>query len=228
MSRAAVRVLNRSRRPLHRQAPSTTAAAHRASCRSSSPRRTASESGSTRRRLSAAGTFGDFGCLSFWVGKNVGGLGNAGAVIARDPAQATLLRRLTNMGRETTDRHTHHEIGARARLGEVGAAAPVDHPSQRHRGPLQPGIRRRADHPSRAEGRIRPRVLQVRRAVRKPPTNSRPTWTITASRPPHVRSSNTAAWAAVARLAPTMGREGHDSVRGRRSASAGIPSAGTG
>lgn len=62
----------------------------------------------------------------------------------------------------------------------------------------------------------------------KTPTNSRPTWTITASRPPHVRSSNTAAWAAVARLAPTMGREGHDSVRGRRSASAGIPSAGTG
>ncbi|WP_163014031.1 DegT/DnrJ/EryC1/StrS aminotransferase family protein [Streptomyces sp. S1] len=69
----------------------------------------------------AAGTWGDYGCFSFWVGKTIGGLEDAGAVITTTPERAELLRRLTNMGRDTTDRHLHHVRGTRARLGEFNA-----------------------------------------------------------------------------------------------------------
>lgn len=69
----------------------------------------------------AAGTWGDYGCFSFWVGKNIGGLEDAGAVITTTEERATNLRQLTNMGRDNTDRHTHHQPGSRARLGELNA-----------------------------------------------------------------------------------------------------------
>ncbi|WP_083957901.1 DegT/DnrJ/EryC1/StrS family aminotransferase [Herbidospora mongoliensis] len=69
-----------------------------------------------------AGTFGDFGCFSLWVGKVIGGLDDGGLILTNRPDAVPLLRRLTNMGRTTADRHTHHEAGARARLGEANAA----------------------------------------------------------------------------------------------------------
>ncbi|SDK96626.1 DegT/DnrJ/EryC1/StrS family aminotransferase [Streptomyces indicus] len=69
----------------------------------------------------AAGTWGDYGCFSFWVGKSMGGLEDAGAIITTTPERADLLRQLTNMGRSNTDRHTHHHRGSRARLGELNA-----------------------------------------------------------------------------------------------------------
>ncbi|WP_199546901.1 DegT/DnrJ/EryC1/StrS aminotransferase family protein [Streptomyces sp. N35] len=69
----------------------------------------------------AAGTWGDFGCFSFWVGKNIGGIDDAGAVVTNSPERAEQVRRLTNMGRDGRDRHTHHLRGHRARLGEVNA-----------------------------------------------------------------------------------------------------------
>ncbi|MDX2393592.1 DegT/DnrJ/EryC1/StrS family aminotransferase [Streptomyces sp. DK15] len=69
----------------------------------------------------AAGTWGDYGCFSFWVGKNIGGLDDAGAILTTTPERAGQLRRLTDMGRDHGDRHLHHVRGHRARLGEVNA-----------------------------------------------------------------------------------------------------------
>ncbi|WP_405427932.1 DegT/DnrJ/EryC1/StrS family aminotransferase [Streptomyces erythrochromogenes] len=69
----------------------------------------------------AAGTWGDYGCFSFWVGKNIGGLDDAGAVLTTTNERAQVLRRLTDMGRDPGHRHLHHVRGHRARLGEVNA-----------------------------------------------------------------------------------------------------------
>lgn len=69
----------------------------------------------------AAGTWGDFGCFSFWVGKCVGGLADGGAVVTDSAERAARLRRLTDMGRERGQRHVHRDRGARARLGELDA-----------------------------------------------------------------------------------------------------------
>ncbi|MFI1416344.1 DegT/DnrJ/EryC1/StrS family aminotransferase [Streptomyces sp. NPDC020707] len=69
----------------------------------------------------AAGTWGDYGCFSFWVGKNIGGLDDAGAILTTTPDRAAQLRRLTDMGRDRRHRHLHHVRGHRARLGEVNA-----------------------------------------------------------------------------------------------------------
>ncbi|MER6076390.1 DegT/DnrJ/EryC1/StrS family aminotransferase [Streptomyces sp. NPDC001817] len=68
-----------------------------------------------------AGTWGDYGCFSFWVGKNIGGLDDAGAIVTTTDERAEVLRQLADMGRTGTDRHTHHLRGHRARLGEVNA-----------------------------------------------------------------------------------------------------------
>ncbi|MGW0964729.1 DegT/DnrJ/EryC1/StrS family aminotransferase [Streptomyces sp. NPDC002516] len=69
----------------------------------------------------AAGTWGDYGCFSFWVGKNLGGIDDAGAVLTTTPERAERLRRLTDLGRDRGDRHLHHLRGHRARLGEINA-----------------------------------------------------------------------------------------------------------
>ncbi|MFI6338799.1 DegT/DnrJ/EryC1/StrS family aminotransferase [Streptomyces sp. NPDC050535] len=69
----------------------------------------------------AAGTLGDIGCFSMWAGKNLGGLSDAGLLIARDSDMVPLLRQLVDLGRYG-DRHVHHVPGHRGRLGELDAA----------------------------------------------------------------------------------------------------------
>lgn len=69
----------------------------------------------------AAGTWGDFGCFSFWVGKCVGGFADGGAVITDSPERAARVRRLSDMGRAPGQRHVHQERGVRGRLGELDA-----------------------------------------------------------------------------------------------------------
>jgi dTDP-4-amino-4,6-dideoxygalactose transaminase len=66
------------------------------------------------------GTVGDIGCFSFFPSKNLGCLGDGGAVITRHPALAERLRRLANYGMEP--RHQHHEIGYNSRLDTLQAA----------------------------------------------------------------------------------------------------------
>jgi dTDP-3-amino-3,4,6-trideoxy-alpha-D-glucose transaminase len=68
----------------------------------------------------AVGTFGAAGAFSFYPTKNLGALGDGGAVITRDRALAERMKRLRNGGQ--TDRYRHVELGVNSRLDELQAA----------------------------------------------------------------------------------------------------------
>jgi dTDP-3-amino-3,4,6-trideoxy-alpha-D-glucose transaminase len=59
-------------------------------------------------------------CWSFYPGKNLGALGDGGAVTTDDDELAARLRRLRNYGSER--KYVHEEIGANSRLDELQAA----------------------------------------------------------------------------------------------------------
>jgi dTDP-3-amino-3,4,6-trideoxy-alpha-D-glucose transaminase len=66
---------------------------------------------------------GALGCASAWSfypGKNLGALGDGGAVTTSDPAVAARLRSLRNYG--STEKYAHDEIGWNSRLDEIQAA----------------------------------------------------------------------------------------------------------
>ncbi len=66
------------------------------------------------------GTRGVAGTFSFYPTKNLGALGDGGAVITSDPALADRLRRLRNGGQR--ERYLHEEAGVNSRLDELQAA----------------------------------------------------------------------------------------------------------
>lgn len=66
------------------------------------------------------GTIGVAGAISFYPTKNLGALGDGGAVITRDAALAARVKRLRNGGQ--TSRYHHEEAGANSRLDEMQAA----------------------------------------------------------------------------------------------------------
>jgi dTDP-4-amino-4,6-dideoxygalactose transaminase len=66
------------------------------------------------------GALSGIGALSFYPTKNLGALGDGGAVLVNDPGQAARLRRARNGGQ--TDRYHHAEPGINSRLDEVQAA----------------------------------------------------------------------------------------------------------
>src|SRR5262249_1259724 len=66
------------------------------------------------------GTIGAAGAFSFYPTKNLGALGDGGAVITNDRALADRIRRLRNGGQ--TDRYRHVEPGVNSRLDEMQAA----------------------------------------------------------------------------------------------------------
>jgi dTDP-3-amino-3,4,6-trideoxy-alpha-D-glucose transaminase len=66
------------------------------------------------------GSFGHGAGFSFYPTKNLGALGDAGAVTTGDPALADRLRRLRNGGQ--TERYLHVEFGVNSRLDEMQAA----------------------------------------------------------------------------------------------------------
>lgn len=66
------------------------------------------------------GTFGEFGAFSFYPTKNLGALGDAGAVTTNDAELAGIMRQLRNYG---SDRKYYNErIGTNSRLDELQAA----------------------------------------------------------------------------------------------------------
>lgn len=67
------------------------------------------------------GTLGDFGCFSFFPSKNLGGLGDGGMILARDPANLEKVRKLRTHG--TIGRYYHEMLGTNSRLDEMQAAA---------------------------------------------------------------------------------------------------------
>lgn len=68
----------------------------------------------------AVGSIGIAGATSFYPTKNLGALGDGGAVITRDAQLAARVKRLRNGGQ--TSRYHHQEPGANSRLDEMQAA----------------------------------------------------------------------------------------------------------
>jgi dTDP-3-amino-3,4,6-trideoxy-alpha-D-glucose transaminase len=66
------------------------------------------------------GTLGVAAAFSFYPTKNLGALGDGGAIVTNDGALAERLKRLRNGGQ--TDRYRHVELGVNSRLDEVQAA----------------------------------------------------------------------------------------------------------
>jgi len=66
------------------------------------------------------GSIAPLGALSFYPTKNLGALGDGGAVLCRDAEHAARLRRLRNGGQ--SDRYRHEELGVNSRLDEMQAA----------------------------------------------------------------------------------------------------------
>lgn len=66
------------------------------------------------------GTFGDVACFSFYPGKNLGALGDAGAVVTNDNELAKKIRALSNYGSDYKYHHIYK--GNNSRLDELQAA----------------------------------------------------------------------------------------------------------
>ena len=66
------------------------------------------------------GTIGNVGAFSFYPTKNLGALGDGGAVVTNDASVARKIKRLRNGGQ--TDKYHHAEFGVNTRLDEMQAA----------------------------------------------------------------------------------------------------------
>jgi dTDP-4-amino-4,6-dideoxygalactose transaminase len=93
----------------------------------------------TRYKGHAAGTIGTVGCFSFYPAKNLGALGDGGALVCNDDRLATRARMIADYGAK--DKYEHLEKGLNARLDTLQAGVLTI--KLRH---LQEWNRRRADH----------------------------------------------------------------------------------
>ena len=66
------------------------------------------------------GTFGDAGCFSFYPTKNLGAIGDAGAIVTDNDELADRLRHLRNYG--SKQKHVNRYVGVNSRLDELQAA----------------------------------------------------------------------------------------------------------
>lgn len=66
------------------------------------------------------GTFGDAGCFSFYPTKNLGAIGDAGAVVTNSDALADRLRHTRNYG--SKQKYVNEYVGVNSRLDELQAA----------------------------------------------------------------------------------------------------------
>lgn len=66
------------------------------------------------------GTFGEFGCYSFYPGKNLGAYGDAGALSTNSEALALKARQMRNYGSEI--KYHHPEFGFNSRLDSIQAS----------------------------------------------------------------------------------------------------------
>jgi dTDP-4-amino-4,6-dideoxygalactose transaminase len=67
------------------------------------------------------GSFGDLSCFSFYPTKNIGAIGEAGAVATRNTTFLQNIRERRNLGCSTNDRYNYHLLGTNARLDELQA-----------------------------------------------------------------------------------------------------------
>ena len=87
------------------------------------------------------GTFGDYGCFSFFPSKNLGGAGDGGMITTNDPVIAERLQMLRVHGSKT--KYFHEMIGTNSRLHALQAA--VLRVKLRHLDSWQQGRQNRAD-----------------------------------------------------------------------------------
>jgi dTDP-4-amino-4,6-dideoxygalactose transaminase len=82
----------------------------------------AAQAHGARLRGRRAGSVGAAAAFSFYPGKNLGALGDGGAVVTRDAELAARIRQCANHGRHATDRHSHVQRGCNSRLDTLQAA----------------------------------------------------------------------------------------------------------
>ncbi len=75
-----------------------------------------------RSRGRPVGALGDYGAFSFYPSKNLGAIGDAGALSTKDPALHEAAVVLRNVGRKPGGQYEHVRIGRNARLDEIQAA----------------------------------------------------------------------------------------------------------
>lgn len=78
------------------------------------------QSHGARYRNQLTGTFGEASCFSFYPTKNLGALGDGGAILCKDPLLASRLSRYRNYGSEK--KYVNEEAGVNSRLDELQAA----------------------------------------------------------------------------------------------------------
>lgn len=80
----------------------------------------AAQAHGTRYKERRAGTIGDFGCFSFYPGKNLGAYGDGGAIVCRDEAFEEEILMYRNYGQK--QKYHHLVKGLNCRLDEIQAA----------------------------------------------------------------------------------------------------------
>jgi len=66
------------------------------------------------------GTYGDVGCFSFYPTKNLGAIGDGGAIVTEDPDLAEIFREIRDYGQKS--KYVHVRFGLNSRLDELQAA----------------------------------------------------------------------------------------------------------
>jgi dTDP-4-amino-4,6-dideoxygalactose transaminase len=82
----------------------------------------AAQAHGARHRGTTAGSVGVAAGFSFYPGKNLGALGDGGAVVTSDLALAEKIRSIANHGRSAANRHLHDFVGRNSRLDTLQAA----------------------------------------------------------------------------------------------------------
>jgi dTDP-4-amino-4,6-dideoxygalactose transaminase len=82
----------------------------------------AAQAHGARFRGRRAGGVGYAAAFSFYPGKNLGAVGDAGAVVTSQPALAARIRQLADHGRDVRDRYRHGLLGRNSRLDSLQAA----------------------------------------------------------------------------------------------------------
>jgi dTDP-4-amino-4,6-dideoxygalactose transaminase len=82
----------------------------------------AAQAHGARHRGRSAGSVGVAAGFSFYPGKNLGALGDGGAVVTSDLALAERIRSMANHGRSASDRYLHDLPGRNSRLDTLQAA----------------------------------------------------------------------------------------------------------
>ena len=82
----------------------------------------AAQAHGARHRGTSAGSVGIAAGFSFYPGKNLGALGDGGAVVTSDLALADRIRSIANHGRSVSDRYLHDLAGRNSRLDTLQAA----------------------------------------------------------------------------------------------------------